>query len=129
MKTCVAWITVAGCILGVLGATFVYTVERPVFESTAIFRPLRPADDKSGASHREWLKTEAAIAGSDSTFLRVARNRNLEREWAMSTGECAAKLKEIVRVSLAEDTSLISVIVRGTKVRECAEIANSVVRS
>ena len=128
MKTCVAWFTVAGCILGVLGATFIYTVERPVFESTAIFRPLRPADDSSGVSHREWLKTEAAALGSEANLKQVVRSLNLETEWSMSAGEAVNAAKERLRVSLPNETTLVQVTVTGTKAQECASLANALFR-
>jgi|GEM_PF-4774075 len=129
MKTCVAWFTVAGCILGVLGATFVYTVERPVFAGAAIFRPLRAADDQPGVSHREWLKTEAAALGAEANLMKVVRNLNLESAWSMSAGESVTEVRERMQVSIPDETTLIQVIVTGTKRAECAALANGVVKA
>jgi hypothetical protein len=80
MKTRIALLVAFGLFPGLLGGTHVHTVELPEYECTAICRPLRPKHDTSGVSHREWLKTEAAILRLETNLASVARNL-MVRHW------------------------------------------------
>ncbi len=102
-------------------------MEKPVFESTAQFRPLRPAADAPGISHSEWLQTEVHALGSEQCLLRAIKNLNLVNEFSMTAGEAVVEVQKQLLVSLAPGTSIIEVKMRGPKAADCAHLVNAVV--
>jgi capsular polysaccharide biosynthesis protein len=119
-------LTATGFLLGAAAGTFIYTVERPVYESTAQFRPLRPPTDVSGISHGEWLQNEVTALGSEQCLLRVVKNLNLENEYHMPAGEAVAELQKQIHVSVLPGSTVVSVTIRGQKAGECARLVNEV---
>ena len=120
-------LTAAGLFLGAAAGTFIYTVERPVYESTAQFRPLRPATDASGVSHSEWLQNELTALGSEQCLLRVVRNLNLENEFGMTAGEAVTKVQKELHISVLPGTTIIEVTAQGPKAADCSALVNAVV--
>jgi uncharacterized protein involved in exopolysaccharide biosynthesis len=121
------WLTIAGVLFGGLAAVYINMAEKRQFESHTVCRPVRPATDVSGISHREWLNTEAAAMGSNENLLRVTRNLNLDSEWNLSATECVEALKGMVKVETIPDSALIRVIARSMKTVEAAALVNAVV--
>src|SRR5689334_4668917 len=97
------------------------------FESITVFRPVPPPGAESGVPQREWVNAEAAALVSQGNLLRVAKRFNLEATWNRSAAECVEALKNMVKTEIVSDSSLIRVLVRGSKSGESASIVNEVV--
>ncbi len=116
-----------GFLLGAAAGTFIFTVEKPVYESAAQFRPLRPPADESGISHSEWLQTEVHALGSEQCLLRVVKNLNLENGYGMTSGEAVAEVQKQLQIGLVPGTAIIEVNMQGPKAADCAHLVNAVV--
>ncbi len=125
MKPTLLFLPLGGLLAGLLAATFIYTIEQPVYGSKAVCRPIRPEGTPGDVSHREWLNTEAGILGSAANFQRVTRDLNLEHEWKLSGSECVRKLQKTIQVSVKPDTSLIEISSRGEKPETVAALVNA----
>src|SRR5436190_5429870 len=96
-----------GFLGGLMSGTFVATQQKPVFESRAVCRPIRPENEQSGVSSHDWLHTEAAIMGSQKNLEEVTRNLNLTSEWACSVDECVKRLKSSLEITVPPETELV----------------------
>ena len=119
-------LTAAGFLLGAGAGTFIFTVERPVYECTTQFRPLRPAADTSGISHSEWLQNEVTALGSAASLLRVVKNLYLETQFKMTGDEAVKEVQKQLQISVLPGTTIINVTMQGLKAEECASIVNAV---
>ena len=127
MNATILLLPLGGLIAGMLAATFIYTVEQPVFESTAICRLIRPEDSPKDIPHREWLHTEAIALTSAANFEQLARQLNLENEWKLSRSECVTRLQKSLYVKIDPDTSLIRITSQGEKPVEIATLVNAAI--
>jgi hypothetical protein len=120
-------IAFTGFVAGIMTGTFLATVEKPVFESTTVCRPIRPDKGESGASHREWLNTEAVALGAHANLQRVTKNLNLSHEWKCSEDECVRILQSRLEIAVPPETELVRVTARGNSSQECAALVNGVI--
>lgn len=127
MNATILLLPLGGLIAGMLAATFIYTVEQPVFESTAICRLIRTEDSPKDIPHREWLHTEAIALTSAANFEQLARQLNLENEWKLSRSECVTRLQKSICVKIDPDTSLIRITSQGEKPVEIATLVNAAI--
>ncbi len=119
-------LTAAGFLFGAGAGTFIFTVERPVYESITQFRPLRPAGDSSGISHSEWLQNEVTTLGSAACLLRMVKNLNLETQFNMTADEAANEMQKQLQISVLPGTTIININMQGPKAEDCANFVNAV---
>jgi hypothetical protein len=117
----------AGLLAGAIAGIILSTLEKPVFESTAVFRPMRMEAAPAEVSYRERLNTEAATLASQKHLEQVALRLNLLQEWQCSMDECVAMLKSRLRIAAVPDTELIRIVAQGPSAKECAPIANAII--
>lgn len=120
-------IAFTGFVAGIMTGTFLATIEKPVFESTTVCRPIRPDKGESGTSHREWLNTEAVALGAHANLRMVVKNLNLSYEWKCSEDECIRILQSRLEIKVPPETELVRITARGDSSQECAALVNGVV--
>ncbi len=119
-------LTAAGFLFGAGAGTFIFTVEKPVYEGTTQFRPLRPAGDATGITHSEWLQNEVTSLGSAACLLRMVKNLNLENEFHMTADEAVKEVQKQLQISVLPGTTIINITMQGPKAEGCASFVNAV---